>query len=90
MAAQARRTGTSRPSSVTGRCASGKTLCTGLSFFCWAMQRFQNRRFALCGRTIVSVRRRSAGGAAAPAGRDGLSMQTEDVAESAGGAAGQA
>ena len=40
-----------------GAVRSGKTLCTGLSFFCWAMQRFQNRRFALCGRTIVSVRR---------------------------------
>ena len=40
-----------------GAVRSGKTLCTGLSFFCWAMQSFQNRRFALCGRTIVSVRR---------------------------------
>ena len=40
-----------------GAVRSGKTLCTGLSFFCWAMQRVQNRRFALCGRTIVSVRR---------------------------------
>ena len=40
-----------------GAVRSGKTLCTGLSFFCWAMQRFQNRRFALCGRTIVLVRR---------------------------------
>lgn len=36
---------------------SGKTLCTGLSFFCWAMSAFQNRNFALCGRTIQSVRR---------------------------------
>ena len=35
----------------------GKTLCTGLSFFCWAMRSFQNRNFALCGRTIQSVRR---------------------------------
>ena len=40
-----------------GAVRSGKTLCTGLSFFCWAMSSFQNRNFALCGRTIQSVRR---------------------------------
>ena len=40
-----------------GAVRSGKTLCTGLSFFCWAMGSFQNRNFALCGKTIVSVRR---------------------------------
>ena len=40
-----------------GAVRSGKTLCTGLSFFCWAMGCFQNRSFALCGRTIQSVRR---------------------------------
>ena len=40
-----------------GAVRSGKTLCTGLSFFCWAMSSFQNRSFALCGKTIVSVRR---------------------------------
>ena len=40
-----------------GAVRSGKTLCTGLSFFCWAMSSFQNRSFALCGRTIQAVRR---------------------------------
>ena len=40
-----------------GAVRSGKTLCTGLSFFCWAMRCFQNRNFALCGRTIQAVRR---------------------------------
>lgn len=40
-----------------GAVRSGKTLCTGLSFFCWAMSRFQDRNFSLCGRTIQSVRR---------------------------------
>jgi len=40
-----------------GAVRSGKTLCTGLSFFCWAMSTFQNRSFALCGKTILSVRR---------------------------------
>jgi len=40
-----------------GAVRSGKTLSTGLSFFCWAMQSFRDRNFALCGKTIVSVRR---------------------------------
>lgn len=40
-----------------GAVRSGKTLCTGLSFFCWAMSSFRGRNFALCGRTIQSVRR---------------------------------
>ena len=40
-----------------GAVRSGKTLCTGLSFFCWAMRSFQGRSFALCGRTIQAVRR---------------------------------
>lgn len=40
-----------------GAVRSGKTLCTGLSFFCWAMCSFHSRNFALCGRTIQSVRR---------------------------------
>ena len=40
-----------------GAVRSGKTLCTGLSFFCWAMRSFHRRNFALCGKTIVSVRR---------------------------------
>ncbi len=40
-----------------GAVRSGKTLCTGLSFFCWAMCSFHRKNFALCGKTIVSVRR---------------------------------
>ena len=40
-----------------GAVRSGKTLCAGLSFFCWAMRGFRGRNFALCGRTIRSVRR---------------------------------
>ncbi len=40
-----------------GAVRSGKTLCTGLSFFLWAMCCFQGRKFAICGKTIVSVRR---------------------------------
>ncbi len=40
-----------------GAVRSGKTLCTGLSFVLWAMCCFQEKRFAICGKTIVSVRR---------------------------------
>ena len=40
-----------------GAVRSGKTLCTGLSFFCWAMSCFHERNFALCGKTITGVRR---------------------------------
>ena len=40
-----------------GAVRSGKTLCMGLSFFCWAMRRFDGMQFGLCGKTIVSLRR---------------------------------
>ena len=40
-----------------GAVRSGKTMCMGLSFFCWAMASFQKRQFALCGRSMGSVRR---------------------------------
>ena len=40
-----------------GAVRSGKTFSMGLSFFLWAMARFRNRQFALCGKTIGSLRR---------------------------------
>lgn len=40
-----------------GAVRSGKTLSMGLSFFLWAMCCFNGRRFGLCGRTIISLRR---------------------------------
>lgn len=40
-----------------GAVRSGKTLSMGLSFFLWAMCRFNGRQFAVCGRTISSLRR---------------------------------
>ena len=40
-----------------GAVRSGKTLCLGLSFFCWAMGSFRGQRFGLCGKTAVSLRR---------------------------------
>ncbi len=40
-----------------GAVRSGKTFCLGLSFFTWAMEQFSGAQFALCGKTIESVRR---------------------------------
>ncbi len=40
-----------------GAVRSGKTLCTGISFVCWAFYRFNGASFAICGKTIRSVRR---------------------------------
>ena len=40
-----------------GAVRSGKTLCTGLSFFCWAATCFSERSFALCGKSVAAVRR---------------------------------
>lgn len=40
-----------------GAVRSGKTFCLGLSFFLWAMERFSGKQFALCGKTVASVRR---------------------------------
>lgn len=40
-----------------GAVRSGKTLCLGMSFFLWSMTRFHGRQFAICGKTVESVRR---------------------------------
>lgn len=40
-----------------GAVRSGKTFCMGLSFVCWAMTRFRSAHFALCGKTVVALRR---------------------------------
>ncbi|MBW7572723.1 PBSX family phage terminase large subunit [Caproiciproducens faecalis] len=40
-----------------GAVRSGKTLCLGISFAAWALCRFQNRSFAICGKTIRSLKR---------------------------------
>ncbi len=40
-----------------GAVRSGKTVCMGLSFFLWAMSEFNETSFAVCGKTIRSVRR---------------------------------
>lgn len=40
-----------------GAVRSGKTLCMGISFLCWATRRFDGKQFGLCGKTIASLRR---------------------------------
>ncbi|PKM72489.1 MAG: PBSX family phage terminase large subunit [Firmicutes bacterium HGW-Firmicutes-16] len=40
-----------------GAVRSGKTLCMGVSFICWAMRRFSGQQFGMCGKTIASLRR---------------------------------
>ena len=45
-----------------GAVRSGKTICMGLSFFCWAMRTFQGQAFGLCGKTGTGLRRNLLGG----------------------------
>lgn len=40
-----------------GSVRSGKTLCMSIGFVSWAMTRFRDSSFAVCGKTITSVRR---------------------------------
>ncbi len=40
-----------------GAVRSGKTLCMSISFVSWAFYRFNNSSFALCGKTIRSLKR---------------------------------
>lgn len=40
-----------------GSIRSGKTTCMGLSFVIWAMETFDGQNFAMCGKTIQSLRR---------------------------------
>jgi PBSX family phage terminase large subunit len=40
-----------------GAVRSGKTMCMSLSFVLWAQTNFRDANFALCGKTVASVRR---------------------------------
>lgn len=40
-----------------GAVRSGKTVCMSISFICWAFYNFSNTSFAICGKTIASLRR---------------------------------
>lgn len=40
-----------------GAVRSGKTLCMGISFICWSFYAFCDTSFAICGKTISSLRR---------------------------------
>ena len=48
---------TGTQSSVTVLCAAVKTFCMSLSFILWSFYDFANSDFALCGKTIRSLRR---------------------------------
>ena len=59
-----------------GAVRSGKTVCMGLSFFLWAMSRFEETGFAVCGKTIRSVRRNVIAELLPELKRMGISVQT--------------
>lgn len=40
-----------------GAVRSGKTICMSISFVCWAFYRFSSENFAMCGKTISSLKR---------------------------------
>lgn len=40
-----------------GAVRSGKTVCMGISFIAWAFYRFDGANFAMCGKTIRSLKR---------------------------------
>jgi PBSX family phage terminase large subunit len=40
-----------------GSIRSGKTVCMTVGFFLWSMSRFSGEKFAICGKTIESLRR---------------------------------
>lgn len=40
-----------------GAVRSGKTMCMGISFVAWAFYRFEGKSFALCGKSVRSLRR---------------------------------
>ena len=40
-----------------GAIRSGKTLCMGISFVAWAMRSFKSATFAVCGKTLGSIKR---------------------------------
>ena len=40
-----------------GAVRSGKTVCTALSFVCWAQANFDGAQFGICGKSVISVRR---------------------------------
>ena len=40
-----------------GAVRSGKTLCMSISFIAWAFYRFSDTSFAMCGKTVTSLRR---------------------------------
>ncbi len=42
---------------VTALYDSGKTLSMTIGFILWSLENYQNQNFAICGKTIASIRR---------------------------------
>lgn len=57
-----------------GAIRSGKTMCMSLSFVLWAMSTFQNKVFAICGKSVISVRRNISDSLAEMLGELGLTV----------------
>ncbi len=57
-----------------GAVRSGKTMCMSFSFVIWAMTHFDGQNFALCGKTIGSVRRNILGTLTAMAKQAGMNV----------------
>lgn len=55
-----------------GAVRSGKTLCMTLSFLIWSIACFDRKNFAICGKTISSVRRNVIGSDARTAIGNGI------------------
>ena len=62
-----------------GAVRSGKTLCTGLSFFCWAMSSFRGKKFRPVRPDHPVGASKSPLGAAAYAGGNGVFLQTKVI-----------
>lgn len=69
-----------------GAVRSGKTICMGLSFVCWAMRRFQGERFGLCGKTVGGAAAQPFGWAGAGAEGAGVCLHGKEFAAFADGA----
>lgn len=62
-----------------GSVRSGKTVSMAVGFLLWSMSRFEDQRFALCGKTIESLRRNVAG--LLPRWMEGLAVIQEKRSE---------
>lgn len=53
-----------------GSVRSGKTLSMTIGFILWSLENYQNQNFAICGKTIASIRQQYCNAIKAMAGRN--------------------